>query len=239
MNDNYKQFGIYRITNTKNGWSYIGQTTVNFGDRWDSHRSLLRHGCHYNACLQKEWDEYGEGQFEFAVVEVLSSTKDIDSREAFFIQECREQSGCYNIADGGKAPPLFGKHMKESSKKLIAEKNRQHMLGKRMSDETRRKMSLSQKKRYEQWTDQDRADWGEKVRLAKSNCKKWSDESKEAFSKRQETRPNGAKYSVETIRKIRMMHEQLNMSNSEIADELKMNRGTVYGITTYRRWKNA
>ena len=69
MKDIYKQFGIYRITNILDGMSYIGKTGMNFGDRWDSHRSLLNSGSHFNKQLQNAWAEFGEDSFEFQIIE--------------------------------------------------------------------------------------------------------------------------------------------------------------------------
>lgn len=42
----YRTIGIYRITNLITGKSYIGQTKMDFGDRRDSHFSLLNTGKH-------------------------------------------------------------------------------------------------------------------------------------------------------------------------------------------------
>ena len=44
----YSRIGIYGIKNLINGKIYIGKTGMNFGDRWDSHRSLLNSGKHDN-----------------------------------------------------------------------------------------------------------------------------------------------------------------------------------------------
>ena len=40
----YFRIGIYGIRNLINGKIYVGKTGMNFGDRWDSHRSLLNNG---------------------------------------------------------------------------------------------------------------------------------------------------------------------------------------------------
>jgi DNA-binding transcriptional regulator LsrR (DeoR family) len=55
----------------------------------------------------------------------------------------------------------------------------------------------------------------------------------------QKTKPNGAKYDIDTVKYIRYLYEQENMSNQEIADKLSIPRGTIYQITSYRRWKYA
>ena len=42
--DIYHRIGIYGIRNLINGKIYVGKTGMNFGDRWDSHRSVLNNG---------------------------------------------------------------------------------------------------------------------------------------------------------------------------------------------------
>ena len=69
----YRTIGIYRITNLVTGKSYIGQTRMDFGDRRDSHFSLLNTGKHYNKNMQADWDIYGAENFEFAVIEFVDN----------------------------------------------------------------------------------------------------------------------------------------------------------------------
>ena len=78
--------------------------------------------------------------------------------------------------------------------------------------------------------------WGKMMSEVASGYK-WSEDSKNKFSERQKTKPNGAKYDVDTVHKIRKMHEEDGLSIREIADSLGMNRATVRGIAKYERWK--
>ena len=123
-------------------------------------------------------------------------------------------------------------------KKRIGEKNKAHMTGKKRSIETRQKMSDSQKKRYAAWTDEDRARHG-KMSSECASGYKWSKESRDNFSKRQQTKPNSATLSIDDVRKIRHMYEDENMSVTKISKELNIARHNVYMIATYRRWANA
>ena len=63
----------------------------------------------------------------------------------------------------------------------------------------------------------------------------WSKESKARFSELQQTKPNGAVLSVETVREIRRLYEQDKKSFTEISDLLNIPRHNVYMIATYRR----
>jgi len=234
----YKEFGIYRITNLVNGKSYIGKTGMNFGDRWDCHRSQLNRGYHDNPHLQHAWKKYGKDAFEFRVIESASDVSCLDNLERKYIKQYRDQDKSYNILDGGDGGFLLGSHLSEETKRKIGEKNRVSMTGRKTSDETRAKMSESHRNRYKSWTVEDRMKHGKKMAECASGYK-WSDESKRNFSELQRTRPNGSKLTIETVYEIRRLHEQENKSYKEISQELNIPRHTVYNIATYRRWANA
>ena len=80
----YKCIGIYGIRNKINGHIYVGKTGMNFGDRWDSHKSLLRNGKHFNLYLQRAWNKYGEINFEFIIIEECVA-EDLDDTERYSI----------------------------------------------------------------------------------------------------------------------------------------------------------
>ena len=238
MNNIYKTFGIYRITNTINGNTYIGKTGTSFGDRWDCHRTQLNGGYHDNPHLQNAWNKYGKDAFEFDVVEEVSDKSLLNELEIKYIKSYREKGICYNIQDGGDGGFLLGKHLSEETKRKIGEKNRINMTGRKFSDETREKMSHSQKKRYESWTDKDRIEYGKRVSEYASGYS-WSQEAKDNFSNRQKTKPNGATLSIDDVHTSRRLHEQEHMSFKEISEMLNIPKHNVYMIATYRRWANA
>lgn len=132
--------GIYSICHIESGRIYIGQTRDRFIERYWHHVWKLRQGTHDNSHLQRAWSKYGESAFEFRVVEVVDDLSMIDDREIYYIIEARGQvAGCYNVADGGGGKS--GVPMSDTAKRIVGAKNRQHNLGKRASDETKRKMS--------------------------------------------------------------------------------------------------
>lgn len=101
----YKDNGIYKITNNKNGKIYIGYATVSFGDRRDTHFACLRNGYHFNKELQNDFVKYGEDSFVFDVVEVINSD-DIEiykEREQYYIKEYNAVESGYNLCNGGDA----------------------------------------------------------------------------------------------------------------------------------------
>jgi len=236
MNSIYKRYGIYGIKNKVNNKIYVGKTMQSFGDRWDCHRAQLRGGYHDNPHLQHSWNKYGEENFEFIILIDCNNNEDLDivnQLEINEIQKYKQLGLSYNIHEGGDGGLFLGKHLSEDTKRKIGEKNRHNMLGKKMSKETKNKMSLSQKKRYDNWTDQDRIEWGEMLSQCLTGIKKPS------LSISMKDNKNGAKYSLEQVKEIRRLHEQENLGYTEISKILKIPRHTVYLIATYRRWKNA
>ena len=141
-----KDIGIYKITNLVNGMVYIGQTKQGFQKRYWLHRWKLRNGSHDNQYLQNAWNKYGEENFEFSIVEVLK-IQEIDEKERYWISFYKEQNKCYSIQDGGQ-PTRLNDFVTKEGRKLVGEKNRQRLLGTKLSEETKIKMSNSRKGKF-------------------------------------------------------------------------------------------
>lgn len=213
---------------------------MNFGDRRDCHFASLRGGYHINPHLQRSFDKYGEDNFEFIVLHNCQNNEDSDQvneLEKKYIKMYKDKRLAYNIGDGGDGGHNLGKHLSEETKRKIGNKNRINMTGRKLPDETRKKMSESQKKRFEKMTDIEKYEYGKRISDYASGYH-WSESSKENFSKLQQTKPNGAKYDVEIVKEIRRLHEKEKLSYTEISKLLNIPRPTVYLIATYRRWKN-
>jgi group I intron endonuclease len=220
--------------------AYIGKTENNFGDRRDCHFASLDGGYGVNPLLQADWDKYGRESFSFLVLEDCTdgvSSDEINNLEREYIQAFRSNGRAYNIGDGGDSSPWKGKHLSEATKRKIGEKNRVNMLGKKASDETRAKMSESQKKRCSNMTEAEKTAFSERMKIVNTG-KVWNDEQRKRFSEMQQIRPNGAKYTVDDVHNIRRMHEIDGMTFTEISNALQIPRHTVYEIATYRRWKS-
>lgn len=95
-------------------------------------------------------------------------------------------------------------------------------------------MSDSQKKRYDSWTDADRKAHGERSAETAVGYK-WSDEAKSAFSQKQWTKPNGAKFTADDILNIRMKFEQ-GFSREELAELYSTTAAYITSIIKRRRW---
>lgn len=233
----YDTYGIYGIRNKVNNNLYIGKTGNNFGDRRDCHIAALRGGYGVNAHLQRAWNKYGEENFEFEVLQECNKKDDLNALEQEYIRMCKALGCCYNIADGGEGGGMLGAHLSADAKRKIGEKNRANMLGRKASEETRAKMSASQKARFAKMTDDELAEYGKTMSIVASGYT-WSDEAKKRFAEKQQTEPNGARYTIEHVKEIRRLHEECGIGFTEIAKRMQMSRHTVYQIATYRRWKN-
>jgi group I intron endonuclease len=88
-----KLCGIYKITCTASGQSYIG-SSVNIILRWREHRRLLRKGRHHNERLQAAWNQHSEGSFQFSIVEECSRMM-LWIREQHHLDSSRPE---YNVA---------------------------------------------------------------------------------------------------------------------------------------------
>lgn len=94
--------GIYSVTNTINHKRYIGQSR-DINRRWFDLKKLLRHNKHYNLEFQKEWNEYGESNYIFEILRLVTTQDERDYYEQYYIAyyHTTDSDSGYNIAGGG------------------------------------------------------------------------------------------------------------------------------------------
>lgn len=112
--------GIYIITNIVNNKSYIG-SSLDYKQRLRQHKYSLRNNKHYNKHLQSSFNKYGEENFTFNLLELCSN---LIERETFHIYN-------KNVLN-----PLYGYNKAT---------NIENTSGYKMSEYSRKKMSLSKK----------------------------------------------------------------------------------------------
>lgn len=145
--EKYKDdYGIYGIINKINGKVYVGQTGERFLRRYWHHQWKLRDNSHDNTYLQNAWNKYGEDNFDYVVIEVVRDSSLLDELEIKYIDYYKKNNLSYNMLLGGGGRRGF--KMSDNAKKIIAEKNRQHMLGTKHSEETKKKMSKTRSGRH-------------------------------------------------------------------------------------------
>lgn len=140
-------FGIYGIKNKINSKIYVGQTGESFIRRYWHHNWLLKNNKHDNRHLQSAWNKYGESNFIFYVIEIVDSKSLLDDLEIKYIKYYKELKLSYNILDGGGGH--LGVPINENAKRIIGEKNRKNMLGKKHSEKTKIKMSIARKGKHQ------------------------------------------------------------------------------------------
>lgn len=118
-----RRSGLYAIVNTVNGHRYLG-STADFYNRAREHRLRLRRGAHHCGHLQNAWLIYGEDAFVFRVLALLERGE-LRTTESRLLVKNVDHKGCYNSGVTAEAP----------------------MLGRTLSAETRRLMSLKGKGR--------------------------------------------------------------------------------------------
>lgn len=109
--------GIYRITNSVTGDSYIGSST-NIHERWRAHQRHLKAGTHHNVRLHKAWLTYGSQAFDVTVLELCAAALLVETEQRYLDAE----RPTYNVAlTAGQGPGMAGKkHSAATRAKLRA-----------------------------------------------------------------------------------------------------------------------
>jgi group I intron endonuclease len=111
--------GVYIIRSISSDRAYIG-SSIDIKRRFSEHLSSLRSGCHSNIYLQRHVDKYGAEDLEFLIVEFCN---DLIIREQYWMDR-------FNPEFNGAIP-------------------RASRLGVPLSEEAKRKLSISQRKRLQ------------------------------------------------------------------------------------------
>lgn len=97
-----KTYIVYKITNKKNGKSYIGKTEYSLEHRWSRHLSSSRNGSkfRFHSAIRK----YGEDCWDLSVIETYQTEDEnfINEKESHYIKlfESDTKKG-YNATSGG------------------------------------------------------------------------------------------------------------------------------------------
>ena len=111
---------IYKITNTKNGKVYIGQTVQKPEARFKAHINELNAGKKKNSKFQKAWSKYGKESFEFTVLLSCDESR-LDDYERYYISLYDSFKNGYNATIGGKQCMERRKHTRKV-KLLLSDK---------------------------------------------------------------------------------------------------------------------
>lgn len=132
---------VYKITNKVTGKIYIGITNQGSGTRYRHHWYEARIG---DPCpIHKSMAKYGEENFTLEIIDFADTYDELKEKEKFYIKKFNstDRSIGYNLTEGGDG--TFGRLHSEETK----EKIRQKALGRKASDETKKKMSAIRKEK--------------------------------------------------------------------------------------------
>mgnify|MGYP000895807222 CR=1 FL=1 len=165
--------GIYIIKSTLDEHKYYIGSTSNIYKRKNEHWNRLKQGTHFNSKMSNYYNKYGEGCFEYDIIELCNDDELIE-REQFYIDTLRPYFNIRPYAHSNKGIKLSDEtkekmsksHIKffqnggsqwnegipcsEETKKKIGETNKgmKNMMGKHHSEETKHKMSETRKGRH-------------------------------------------------------------------------------------------
>lgn len=213
--------GVYRITNMKNGRSYVGSSVV-LKKRLSEHCRQLSANRHHSSFLQRCWNKNRPSDFKFEVL-AYCRPEDVLMYEQLFMDALSPE---YNTSP--VAGSQFGyRHTIETRKKMSRSRRKDFspFTGKSHTDETKLKISESRKgKGATGWTDERRRKISEalKGRII----------TQEARDKISETL-RGHKQSRETIEKRskkllgRKMSEEFKKNASERMKGVRMPQDSI------------
>lgn len=125
---------IYRITNTTTGKTYIGQTVNTLEERWRLHL-VSNSQCQY---LKQAISKYGKESFKIEMIDWATNQTELNYKEWLWIhKENTLAPNGYNLREGGGSSGRWSDAVK-------AKMSQAHM-GKKFSDEARKKMGLAKK----------------------------------------------------------------------------------------------
>jgi group I intron endonuclease len=127
---------IYKITNNINNKIYIGQTIEDLKKRWSRHNWTCTKGRNAMA-ITNAIIKYGKENFIIEQIDTANTIDELNDKEIYYINKLNSLSpNGYNLTTGGG-----NKRLSEETKRKISESNK----GKKRSEETKRKLSESHK----------------------------------------------------------------------------------------------
>lgn len=134
-----KSYCVYSHTNKTNGKIYIGLTGLEPDERWRN-----GNGYHSETYFRNAIDKYGWNNFEHKIIKKNLTKDEAAYWEKYYISfyNSTNRNYGYNISSGGEAGG--GHPQTEEARKKIGENGYHYgFLGKKHSDETKKKMSES------------------------------------------------------------------------------------------------
>lgn len=223
------KFGIYMIKNKINEKVYIGKTEESFKRRWWHHSGLLKGNYHHNIHLQRAWNKYGEENFEFIILQICNESDDINKLEQEYIEKYNSFNSGYNQTLGGEG--ALGNRLSDESKRLIGEKNKINMTGKKHTEKTKKKMSEVHKGYIKSKEHRKNLSESLKGKIVSEETR-----MKNRIANQGSNQPT-AKYTEELIYEIKLKLKN-GYTAKQINEEYNIPIGYIYQIKGNHRWKH-
>ena len=110
--------GVYLIENIITNKVYVG-SSKEIKLRWRHHLRALKKGIHDNPSLQEDWNEYGEDSFSFQVLEECKASQLLVVEQAYFDSFKDDKIPLYNYGEY-VINPMLGRNMSEETKKKVS-----------------------------------------------------------------------------------------------------------------------
>jgi group I intron endonuclease len=224
---NLNKSGIYKITNIINGHCYIG-SAVNFTNRWNDHKTKLKHTNHDNKYLQNSYNLHGQQNFKFEILLYCPRNKKILLFfEQYYLDKYWDnQTLCYNISKDATAP-MTGRYPSEETRQKLSESGK----GRKVSDETRQKLSKTMKE--------------QNINPPSQKGKKRTEEHKRKLSEALKSNPSmsqnkrGEK-NPQAIINWKIVNEIRNntlLSIENLAEKYKVSKDIISRVIRNKTWK--
>lgn len=100
-----KRIGVFQIRNKATGWVYIDHS-LDLDKIFNRHLTQLKFGMHHNESLQKDWNQLGETNFAFEILDELNTEnieaihflKEVKTLQKLIIEQLSSEpnfKGCY------------------------------------------------------------------------------------------------------------------------------------------------
>ena len=237
MIDKEIKSGIYQIRNLVNGKIYIGSAVLLIRREKDHFRQLKKDQ-HPNRKLQRAWNKHGEQNFLFEIVEEVQERENLIEREQRYIDILNPE---YNICKF--AGSNLGRRLSEETRQKMSEarKGEKHPnFGKHLSEETRQKISQSR-------IGEKHPNFGkhcsEETRQKISEANKGNHLSEEHRQKISDAfkgeKSSRAKLTCEKVNEIRENYKTGKFSYAKLAKEYGVSPSAVQHIIENRSWKKS
>jgi group I intron endonuclease len=135
---------VYVITNNVNDRVYVGKTVGTLATRWNLH-VFDAFSANSSLPIHRAMRKYGREAFSISALATASSLEDLNAQEIAFIAKLESISKGYNITPGGDGGWAYANQIRLSRPRTEETKLRirKGHLGKRNSEEAKRRMSES------------------------------------------------------------------------------------------------